>query len=82
MVRSGISKENGVEWEQRRLGRVLMVIANKSIQPATGQCNEEDAKHTKSRSETQFYLSSQHPPSSTSTAYQGKYVMQPKESRC
>jgi hypothetical protein len=54
------------------IGRVLMAIANKSNQPAPGQCSEEDAKHIKSRSERQFYLSSQHPPSSTSTAYQGE----------
>jgi hypothetical protein len=67
-----MSKENGVEWERRGLGRALMVIAYKSNQPAAGQCNEEDAKLTKSRSKRQFYLSSQHPPSSTSTAYQGE----------
>jgi hypothetical protein len=54
------------------IGRVLMVNAYKSIQLALGQCNEEDAKHTKSRRERQFYLSSQHAPSSTSTAYQGQ----------
>jgi hypothetical protein len=40
------------------IGRVLMAIANKSIQLALGQCNEEDAKHTESRSERQFYLTS------------------------